>query len=114
MGLSGFPAFVKTLPEIDVPFAGVRGWLIQGEKQQTVFVEFAETVEVPEHTHGDQWEFAVAGRAELHREGGTEVFAAGDNFFVPAGQPHAATVHAGYHAMMVFDDPDRYPIKKER
>ncbi len=112
MALEDFPEFVKSLPEIDLPFAGVRGWLIQGEKQQTVFVEFLEKVEVPEHTHGDQWEFAVAGRAELHREGGTEVFEGGDNFFVPAGQPHSATVHAGYKAMMVFDDPNRYQVKE--
>jgi quercetin dioxygenase-like cupin family protein len=112
MALREFPAFVKKLPEIDVPLPGVRGWLIQGEKQQTVFVEFGETVEVPEHAHGDQWEFAVAGRAELHRAGGTETYEAGDNFFVPAGQPHAATVHAGYRAMMVFDDPARYRIRE--
>lgn len=113
MALRDFPDFVKNLPEIDLPFDGVRGWLIQGEKQQTVFVEFLVDVEVPEHAHGDQWEFPVAGRAELHREGGTEVYEAGDNFFVPAGQPHAATVYAGYRAMMVFDDPDRYRVKRE-
>lgn len=113
MPITEFPAFVKNLPEIDLPFDGVRGWLIQGEKQQTVFVEFLVDVEVPEHEHGDQWEFTVAGRAELYREGGSEVYEAGDNFFVPAGQPHAANVYAGYRAMMVFDDPGRYQVKQE-
>jgi quercetin dioxygenase-like cupin family protein len=74
-------------------------------------VEFAATTEVPEHTHADQWEFVVAGRAELHRAGRTELYKTGDNFFVPAGQPHAATVHAGYRALIVFDEPGRYRIK---
>lgn len=106
-----FPDFVKDNPEVEFPFGGVRGWLIQGEGRQTVFVEFLEDVDVPEHTHGDQWEFAVAGRVELHREGATELIEAGDNFFVPAGQPHSATVYRGYKAMMVFADPDRYRVK---
>lgn len=102
------PAFVKNLPEIELPVRGARGWLIQGTGQQVVFVEFGETVEVEEHTHGHQWEFALAGRVELHREETTELYERGDNFFVPAGQPHAATVHAGYQAMIVFNAPDRY------
>ena len=85
--------------------------MIQSDRQQTVFVEFTETVEVPEHEHADQWEMVIAGIAELHREGRTEVSGPGDHFFVPAGQRHAATVHAGYKAVIVFDAPDRYPVK---
>lgn len=107
-GLAKLPEFVRRNPEVEFPFPGVRGWLIQSDRQQTVCVEFLETVEVPEHTHADQWEFVVAGKAVLHREGGSETFAPGDNFFVPAGQPHAATVYAGYMALIVFDAPDRY------
>jgi quercetin dioxygenase-like cupin family protein len=102
------PAFVRSLPEIQLPFDGARGWLVQGQGQQVVFVEFDRTVEVPEHTHEDQWEFALAGRVELHRGGETQMYERGDNFFVPAGEPHAATVHAGYRAMIVFDAPARY------
>ena len=45
---------------------------------------------------------------ELRRDGRTEIITAGENFFVPAGQPHAATVHAGYSALIVFNAPDRY------
>jgi quercetin dioxygenase-like cupin family protein len=102
------PAFARSLPEIQLPFDGARGWLVQGQGQQVVFVEFDRTVEVPEHTHEDQWEFALAGRVELHRGGETQMYERGDNFFVPAGEPHAATVHAGYRAMIVFDAPARY------
>ncbi len=103
-----FPAFVTALPEIAIPVPGARGWLLQGTAQQAVFVEFAETADVPEHEHQEQWEFVVTGRVELRRDGGVEEYLTGDNFFVPAGQTHGATVHAGYKAMIVFNAPDRY------
>ena len=102
------PAFVKGNPEVELPIAGARGWLLQGQRQQAVFIEFGQTVQVPEHNHAEQWEFALAGRVDLHRLGGTETFTAGDNFFVPAGQPHGATVYAGYQALILFNAPDRY------
>ena len=107
-----FPEFVSGLPEMEIPFQGARGWLLQGTGQQVAFVEFSEDVDVPEHSHAEQWEFCLAGSAVLHREGGSEEFRAGDNFFVPAGQPHAALVHAGYKAMILFNAPDRYSPKK--
>ena len=107
-----FPEFIHRLPELDLPFPGVTGRVVQGEGQQVVFLEFAETIEVPEHAHEDQWEFALAGEVELRREGRSETFEAGGRFFIPAGQPHGATVHAGYKALIVFDAPDRYPVKR--
>ncbi|MEN8007108.1 MAG: cupin domain-containing protein [Candidatus Krumholzibacteriota bacterium] len=113
MSPTEFPAFIKANPEVAFPFGGVRGWMITSDRQQTVFVEFTETVEVPQHTHADQWEMVISGRAELHRNGGTEIFGPGDNFFVPAGQPHAATVHEGYRAVIVFAAADRYRAREE-
>lgn len=108
MALTDFPDFVRNNPEIEIPLPEVRGWTITGERQQTVFVEFAARTEVPSHAHADQWELVIAGRVELHREGGTENYATGDSFFIPAGQSHGATVHAGYKALIVFAEPDRY------
>jgi quercetin dioxygenase-like cupin family protein len=105
------PDFIKSLPEVDFPFPGARGWMIAGPEQQVVFVEFAQTVSVPEHSHDAQWEFAIAGKVEMTIDGASQVYGAGDNFFIPKGTPHAATVHAGYQAMMVFDAPDRYRAK---
>ena len=108
-----FPQFIRSLPQIDLPLPGVTGWLIQGQDRQVVFVEFLETVEVPDHAHEDQWEMPVSGKVELRREGGpAELHTTGQAFFVPAGQMHGATVHAGYRAMIVFDAPDRYDVKK--
>jgi quercetin dioxygenase-like cupin family protein len=106
-----FPDFVESFAEIEVPLAGVRGWMIQGGEQQVVFLQFDETVEVPEHSHAEQWEFPLAGRAQLRMQGETTEFCAGENFYIPAGVPHAATVHAGYRAMIVFNEPSRYRAK---
>jgi quercetin dioxygenase-like cupin family protein len=106
-----FPDFLKTCPELDLPFAGARGWLIQGKAQQVVFMEFSKTIDVQEHSHNEQWEFVIAGRVELLIGGVTTEHKTGDNFYIPAGVPHAATVHAGYKAMIVFNSPDRYKAK---
>lgn len=105
------PDFIRSWTEMEIPFGGAAGWMVRGEKQQVVFVEFGERLEVPEHSHEEQWEFALAGEVELHMDGRTRVFGPGDNFFIPAGRPHGATVHAGYKAMIVFNERDRYKAK---
>jgi hypothetical protein len=108
-----FPQFIRSLPQIDLPLPGVTGWLMQGQDKQVVFVEFLETVEVPDHAHEDQWEMPVSGKVELRREGGpAELHSAGQPFFIPTGQAHGATVHAGYRAVIAFDSSDRYEVKK--
>lgn len=106
-----FPDFVKSCPEIELPFPGARGWLIQGTVQQVAFLEFFETVEVPEHSHGEQWEIVIAGRVELRIGGDAGEHTVGDQFYIASGVPHAATVHAGYKALIVFNSPDRYKTK---
>ena len=108
LGIEKFPDFVKELPQIDFPFAGVTGWLIQGGRQQVVLVEFDEDVDVPEHSHEEQWEIVVSGSVRLHMGGKETEYEAGETFFVPAGIPHAASVRAGYRAVIVFNEPDRY------
>lgn len=108
MSAMKIPDFFKANPRIDLPLPGVEGWLLQGERQQAVVVEFDETVEVPEHDHASQWEIVLEGQVELHRQGGTEIYETGESFFIPAGQPHGATVHRGYKALIIFDEPDRY------
>lgn len=109
--LERFPDFVQTLPEVDVPFEGARGWLLEGSAQQVVFMQFSETIEVPEHQHDDQWELALAGAVELDCGGTSRRYEGGESFFIPAGTPHSATVHAGYKALIVFNSPDRYKPK---
>ena len=106
-----FPDFIEALPEVDLPFPGARGWLIQSENQQIVFAAFDEKTEVPEHSHAEQWEFVLAGKVDLSIGGTMKTYDAGDNFYIPSGVPHAGMVHAGYKAMIVFNAPNRYKVK---
>ena len=110
-GVPGIPDFVTTWPEIALPFPGARGWLLQGEGQQVAFARFDDDVEVPAHSHREQWEFVIAGRVTLHIGGESRPYTAGDNFFIPAGVEHAASVEAGYQAVIVFNEADRYSPK---
>jgi hypothetical protein len=55
MAKSEFPALVRNLPEAALPFAGLRGWLLQSDAGQILFNESEGQVSVPEHSHGDQW-----------------------------------------------------------
>jgi quercetin dioxygenase-like cupin family protein len=106
-----FPKFVRALPEIKLPYPKTRGWLLQGQSQQIVFMEFHETVEIPRHSHAEQWEFVVSGKVELRSKGKSSVYRAGDRFFIDANVPHEATVHAGYRAVVIFNSPDRFKTK---
>ena len=103
-----FPEFLRALPEVNVPLAGANGWTIQGANHQVVLLEFTQNVEVPEHAHAEQWELPIAGRAVLHMHGVSREYQQGESFFIPAGVPHAATVHAGYKAILIFNERDRY------
>jgi quercetin dioxygenase-like cupin family protein len=110
-GIQRFPNFVSQLTEADVPFEGVSAHLIQSDHSQVVFLEFPQAVEVSEHSHQEQWEFVIAGCMRLYREGNEEEFRAGDNFFIPASVVHSAKVSAGYKALIIFNEPDRYVSK---
>lgn len=111
LGIDRFPEFVTGLPEVDFPFPGVRGWVLQGDRHQVVFAEFDRTVEVPEHSHEEQWEIVLSGGLLLRMDGTEREYRAGEVFFIPAGTPHAADVQAGYRAIIVFNEPGRYAVK---
>ncbi len=103
-----FPDFIETLPEAEMPVPGARGRLLQAGGMQVVFVEYAQITASPEHTHGDQWEFVLAGDVSITIGGRRTRYRAGDNFLIRAGVPHRGEFSAGYRGMMVFNAPDRY------
>jgi len=105
------PDFIRELPELDLPFDGIHGWLMQTGKQQVVFMVATETVDVPDHTHSEQWETPVAGQVDVRMNGVTTPHTPGMSFFVPAGVSHGALVHKGYKAIIIFNEPDRYKAK---
>jgi mannose-6-phosphate isomerase-like protein (cupin superfamily) len=105
------PDYLTTLPEVILPFPGARGWLIQGDKTQVVFVEFSASHEIPEHTHAEQWEFVISGRVKVRMQGESREYGPGDNFFLPAGVPHGGSIQAGYRALIVLNEADKYKRK---
>jgi len=109
--LTDFPEFIRGLPQLDLPFDGASGHVLQGESQQVAFIHFDHEAEVPEHSHAAQWEFVVDGEVELRMDGKKTRYRAGDRFYLPAGAEHGATVGAGYRAVIFFDQPDRYKTK---
>ncbi len=103
-----FPDFLRRLPEADLPYHGLRGWLLQGGESQLLFMESAIEVFVPEHSHGDQWGFVIDGKMDLTIGAKTETYERGDAYFIPSGTPHKAVLHPGFRAVDYFADRDRY------
>ena len=106
-----FPEIVTGLPQADVPFAGVRAYLLQGERKQVVFVAFDDDADAPEESHAAQWVVVLDGEVELTMAGEKAVYRRGDTYFVPAGAPHAARIKAGSRLLDIFDEADRYRVK---
>ena len=106
-----FPEPIRNLPEVTIPFNGVKGYIVQGEKEQVVFMEFTRDVDVPEHTHEGQWEIVLEGKVDYCEEGKHHLYTQGDRFFVQPGKKHSAKVYAGYSCMMFFNQKDRYKKK---
>ncbi len=103
-----FPVPITTLPLADIPLEGVKGHLLQGERQQVLFMEFSKDVELPEHAHEAQWGIVLEGRIDLVIDGKKHVYTRGDRYFIPEGVSHLARVHAGYADITYFDVRDRY------
>lgn len=78
-----FPDPVKNLPQADIPLQGITAYLSQADSHQIIFMEFDEDVELPEHSHENQWGVVLEGR-----------------------------IYAGYADMTFFDQPDRYKIRE--
>ena len=81
------------------------------ECEQVVFIEAQVDLLVPEHSHKAQWELVVAGEVDLTIGGDTTTYRRGDCFHIPEGVAHSALVHAGYRAVVFFDQVDRYRAK---
>lgn len=103
-----FPAFVRGLPEADLPADGLRGWLLQSDSGELLFMEAVKDVYVPLHSHCDQWGFVVDGSVELTIGDETRTYGRGDSYVIPAGTLHGGRIGAGFRAVDFFTDPNRY------
>lgn len=106
-----FPDPVIDLPEADIPLKGIRAYLSQGENHQIIFMEFAEDVDLPEHSHESQWGIVLEGKIELTIDGVRKTYIKGDRYFIPKGIAHSGKIFAGYTDMTFFNQKDRYKEK---
>lgn len=108
---TAFPDLIRNLPEADVPVDGVRGWLMQGNGQQTVYFDILPGCEVPLHSHCAQWGIVVEGEMELTIGGETRRVGKGDWYYIPDGVEHGAKFDQRVNVIDVFDSNDRYHAK---
>ncbi len=113
MAESPFTELITSLPEADVPFPGVRGWISQAADHQVVFFDIDPIGEIPPHSHGEQWGIVVEGEMELTIGGQTRTYCRGDSYHIPAGVVHGAKVLTRLRAIDVFADADRYKARSK-
>jgi quercetin dioxygenase-like cupin family protein len=106
-----FPEPIRNLPEADIPLKGIRAYLSQSEDHQIIFMEFAEDVDLPEHSHADQWGIVLEGKIDLVMEGVKRTYTKGDRYFIPAGTKHSGKIYAGYADITFFNEQNRYKAK---
>jgi quercetin dioxygenase-like cupin family protein len=106
-----YPDLIRGLPEADIPFKGVRGWLLQSDKTQLVFMDIEPIGDVPPHSHCAQWGLMVEGEMELTIGDETKTYRKGDWYYIPAGVTHGATFKRRVQVIDMFDAPDRYKAK---
>lgn len=107
-----FPDMILQLPEADLHFPGVRGWILQGEDHQIGFFNYIKPAEAPVHSHGAQWGVIVDGEMELTINNETKLLRKGDTYFIPAGAPHGARWAGPLKSIDFFDDKNRYGVRK--
>jgi quercetin dioxygenase-like cupin family protein len=106
-----YPGIITRLPEADIPFEGVRGWLSQAGDHQLVFFEIEAIGKVAEHKHGAQWGFVFEGEMDLTIGGETRTCRKGDTYYIPGGILHSAVFKKKTYLMDFFADRDRYRPK---
>jgi quercetin dioxygenase-like cupin family protein len=109
-----YPDMITDLPEAEIPFCGVKGWLLQGEKIQALFLDIDPIGEVKEHSHSAQFGFVLQGEMSLTIGGITKRYKKGDSYYIPEGVKHSAVFHSQFKAVDVFNEAQRYAIKQTR
>ena len=107
-----FPKPILALSQAEVNLDGARLYLVNGENEQVVFMEFEKDVEIPQHSHDSQWEIVLEGKVDYFEDGIKYTFKKGDRFFIPKGKLHSAKVYAGYNSIAFFNQKERYKKKQ--
>ncbi|MCK9423439.1 MAG: cupin domain-containing protein [Bacteroidales bacterium] len=107
-----FPDIINGHPGANIPIDGVKSHLIQAEQQQFVFMQFDKDTEVPEHFHEAQWGVVLDGEMELTIAGQKKKLIKGDTYYIKKNVRHAAKIKKGFTDLTLFNQPDRYKVKK--
>jgi quercetin dioxygenase-like cupin family protein len=111
----GYPKAITDLPEADIPFRGVKAWIVQTESRQLVFFEMQPDAVVPEHSHGyPQWGMLIEGGMKLTVDGKTKTIRKGDEYLIPAHAKHSVTFLAKTRVMDLFIEKTRYKSKANK
>ena len=108
-----FPDIITKLPQADIPFPGVKGWISQNVDHQVVFLEIEAIGAVAEHSHCAQWGIVVEGEMDLTIGGVTNKYKKGDSYFIPDGVLHSALFKQKTYAIDYFADNKRYLPKND-
>jgi len=109
-----FTDIITKLPEADIPFPGVKGWISQNVDHQVVFLEIEAIGKVAEHSHCAQWGIVVEGEMVLTIGDKTDTYAKGDSYFIPDGVMHSAIFKTKTWVIDYFADNKRYLPKKDK
>ena len=107
-----YPEMIMNLPEANINFKGVKGWISQSKDHQIVFFEIEPIGKVAEHSHNAQWGIVIEGEMELTIGGITKTHKKGDSYFIPEGVLHSAVFKSRTWILDFFADRDRYKPKK--
>jgi quercetin dioxygenase-like cupin family protein len=111
MSDNAFPEMITGLPEADIPFKGVRGWISQALDHQIVFMDIEPIGDVAPHSHGEQWGIVVEGEMELTIGSKTKIYRPGDHYHIPEGVVHSAKFLTHFRVIDMFADKTRYKPK---
>ncbi|MCP4263014.1 MAG: cupin domain-containing protein [Planctomycetes bacterium] len=107
-----FPEPIRCLPQADIPLSGLKAYVSQSDSHQILFMKFDEDIEVPEHSHEDQWGVVLEGKIDLEIDGIKKTYTKGDQVFIPKDAKHSAKIYAGYADISFFNEKERYKIKQ--
>ncbi len=109
---NSFPNVITGLPEADMPFEGIKAWILQGEKHQLAFMQTETKVRIPEHSHDyAEWGVIIEGEIEVTIEDKARNCKKGDEFLIPARAKHKLTSLAKSRAIILFSERTRYQTK---
>jgi quercetin dioxygenase-like cupin family protein len=104
------PPEIRSLPQIEMPVAGVTGYGMQNHEKQLVFFIMEEGVSFPDHSHCTQSGTIISGEMTMEINGQTELYGPGDHYHVPEGIRHRTHFSKQTFLIDLSDAPDRYKV----